>query len=970
MNRDDLYKRLTTRLPLIKTLAAGLVVLLFILLNVYVLRNASSFVPSERTQRWILFHLTPAFWPDWIARALWTLAAGAVLAWILRFRFVQGLLEKLVTTPFPIRIEGIPFRFGRLQKLAEYPVERRIFWAISLLFQGFKRIFRPRHLPLFVVMITLLWTGYFVLSHFMPFLRIRPTLHGVTVGLLRLPFVLCGWLVVSPLYHLLAGGTLTWRLPIAVAVPFGLVMGGWLYRRRIRKFLLRDDIQPLLIRYSTIAGVVYALFLPSLTGHRYITESLFFRYYRFYIWEPFYQYWNEGVLSWRSAIFVLFYAVMAGVFHFGFRYVYYTPDRKKALRKITILAVLMFSFVWFFYVPLLFVLSNLQEGGSQIHRHILKLPSLIWECVHDASCLFLYFSELSWKLLVVPVLLAAMILSYVFNPFRRPAGHFSEKISYALFWTLLLASCFFMIIWKLLLLTGTTLLAYYVAVRDFGMPKIRIVLTSGGRKIAYVFLVGLLTAFDLFIVLTDLFVFHRCCGDFFYKPFADLMATGEPSWDLLGPVLVLAVVLAFLSWLIPAFPGVKSATSHREPVQKTFLYGSLAVILLLLNVLCFIRLFTTDASFPWADVRLWPWWAMILPVSLIVFSVSGLLLTRKTKPTVLSVLFLCFAVWPNITQAADNRITLLEPAKFVSAQDAREAGKHESRPGQDGFLAEPKIVDCFAAMEYHYTGGRYENEPIRFRLRMPLQMEPGKKYPMIVWFHGRGERGDDNTRQLAHLQLAMEFFAGPNQQDFFMLATQCPGDNDQWTRSLSSDGRGDAPITITGEIMEAVLREFPVDENRLSAFGFSSGGTGSWEFGRKSPRKLAALGSCSGNPVKDAKPEEYLGPAIWAFVNSQDPGVPGDDAVVFTDAINTGGGNAFLSLYEASGHDTWTRAMREEKIIGWLILQSLEKPGPPQGVVCRPLTGRQQFTRFGLPVIVIGVCLVPLFFKRRKGVNP
>jgi len=970
MKRDDLYDVLKTNLPLIKTLAVGIVALFFILLNVYVLWNASSFVPSERTQRWILFHLNPKFWPDWIAQALWMLAAGSVLATFLRFRSIQVRLEKLAEMPFPIRIEGgMTFHFAWIRKLAEYPVERRIFWAISMLFQRLKRIFRLHRLPLLVVILTLLGTGYFVLGHVTLLPRIWPTLFGSTLILLRLPFLLCGWLVVSPLYNLLANGTLSWRLPIAVAVPFVLVMGGRLYGRKIKKYLLRDDIQPLLIRYSMMVGVVYILFLPSLTEYRYLNE-FFFRYYDYFIREPFFQYWNDGILSWHSMIFILIYVVAAGVFYFGFRWAYYASDRKKKLRRATILAALMFLLVWFFYVPVVFVLSILQESGLQVYQYILTLPAQAWEGVYDAPSQFLYFSELSWKILVGPVLLIVMILSYIFNPFRRSAKRirFSEKISCVTLWTLLLVSCFFVIVWKFLLLIGMTLLAYYVAVRDLGMPKIRIILTPEGRKIAYYLLVGLLMAFNLFIVLVDVSIVHRFFGEFFGKPFAEFMTTGKPSWNLLGPVLVLLSVLIFPFLLVLAHYGTKSSTSHREPVHKLFFYGSLAVVLVLLNILCFIRLFTAGTSIPWTDVRLWPWWAMILPVSLIVFSVLGLLLTRKTKSTTLSILFLCFVMLSNTAQAAESRITLLVPAR--SAQDARKADKHESQPDQDGFWAKPKIVDCFAAMEYHYTGGRYENEPIKFRMRMPLQMEPGKKYPLIVWFHNRGESGHDNSSQLASLQPAMEFFFGPNQQDFFMLATQCPKDNNQWTHSLSTEGKGDAPMTIAGEIMEAVLREFPVDENRISAFGFLSGGTASWEFGRKSPRKLAAFGSCSGNPVKEAKPEEYLSPAIWAFGNSQDSGVPSEDAVMFVDAINAGGGNAFLSLYEASEHNTWTRVMREEKIIGWLILQSLEKPGPPQGTICRPLTGMQQFTRFGLPALVIVACSVPLFFRRKKGVNP
>ena len=973
--------------PPIKTIVTGTAILVFFLLNIFILRNAASFVPSERTQRLIRFNLNPEFWPDWVAQILWMLAMGVVLATFLRLKSVQGWLENKAGMPFPFRIVGLPicFKFQWGQKLAEYPVERRILSLLPRLFQGFKWVLRPTHLPLLVLTLTLLWTGHFFFVNVMgmpsPF-SLRNLLWPIAFTL-WLPFMLCGWFVISPLHDLLINGTVSWRLFIAVAVPFALVMGGYLYGRKIKKFLLQDQVRPLLIRYSVFAAMIYAMLLPILSDFSRYVSSFFsdfvmMNWYQYFIWEPFYLYLNEGIISWRTAVLVLFFALAVCVPYFGFRRLYYAKNRKKSFRTAAcVLAIPIFLFVYYFHMMVWFFLTNIWEGVLLIYRYVLKLPTQAWEGIYYAPCLFLYYSILSWQLLIGPVLLIVLILGYLFNPFRQLAGRirFSEKILYALLWTLLLVSCFFVTVWKMLLLIGTISLAYYVAVRDFGMPKIRIVLSAKGQRIAYRILIGLLVTFDLFIGVVNVIVVYHCgefFHSFFYKPFANLMSTGVPSWDLLGPIFVLISVLIFIGWLVLARFGTKSVDSRREPIQKLFLYGSLAVILVLMNFLCFIRLFTTEANIPWWDVRLWPWWGMILPISLIIFSVSGLLLTRKAKPVTLSILFLCcFAVLSDTLQAAENRLVLLEPAKFVSASEARQAAGAESMPSEDGFLANPTIVDCFAAMEYRYTGGRYENEPIKFRLRSPLAIEPGKKYPLIVWFHGRGESDNDNRRQLAHLQLAMEFFAGPNQQDFFMLATQCPGDNNQWTRSVSTEGKGDAPVTIACEIMEAVLREFPVDENRISGFGFSSGGTGSWEFGRQSPRRLAALGSCSGNPVREAKPEEYLGPAIWAFVNSGDAGVSSEDAVVFVEAINTGGGNAFLSLYEASGHDTWTRAMREEKIIGWLILQSLERPGPPQGVICRPpLTAMQQFSRFWLPVLVMIACALPLFLTRRKEVHP
>jgi predicted esterase len=520
------------------------------------------------------------------------------------------------------------------------------------------------------------------------------------------------------------------------------------------------------------------------------------------------------------------------------------------------------------------------------------------------------------------------------------------------------------------LATALILLAYHIAVHDFHMQKIRIVLSEVWKRICYRTLVAALFLFDTFIVSLCChliyFYYKKLLAAFFYEPIVQLFY-GTPSWKLLGPGLVFLLYFACVGYFVLIRYKTKpdaETIKQREPMQRQLFYGSLLTILVLLNVLCFVALFSSE-SVPWLDIRRWPWWAMIVPFTLVVFSVSGLLLTRKKAGTAALILLVLFAFQSNVN-AAPSQFTLIEPAKFVSDRDARDAAQKQSVAGGGGFYAEPKVVDCFAAMEYKYTGGRYDNEAIRFRLRSPQVIKPDKKYPLIVWFHGRGESGNDNARQLAHLQIAMEFFAGANQRDFFVLATQCPADNNQWTRSIETEGKGDAPMTIAGEIMEALLQEYPIDPNMLSACGFSSGATGSWEFGRKSPRRLAALGACSGNPVKEAEPEEYLGPAIWAFNNSGDASVSSADATVFIEAINSGGGNAYLSLFDQSGHDSWTKAMRDEKIIGWLILQSLEKPGPPQGIVCRPLSVTSQLAMFGLPVLIIVATGMTQLLKRRR----
>jgi predicted esterase len=402
-------------------------------------------------------------------------------------------------------------------------------------------------------------------------------------------------------------------------------------------------------------------------------------------------------------------------------------------------------------------------------------------------------------------------------------------------------------------------------------------------------------------------------------------------------------------------------------IAQIIFFVSFIVVIILLDTICFIYAFVPDTKIQWLDIRFLPRWALLLPLSLITLSLSGLWMMRSPKTITLLLAVAMIICISNTTIAAENRITLIEPAKFVSSRDVRLITNNESRQSGGGYVAEPKIVDCFAAMEYKYTGGRFKDQPIRFRLRMPHEIKPNKKYPLIVWFHGQGESGNDNTRQLSHLQKTMEFFAGSNQRDFFMLATQCPKDNNRWERSLSKDdNKGDAPFTITSEILEAIIQEFPIDVNRISVTGISSGGSAAWEFIRQHPRRFAALAPASGRPPQEAQPEPFLGTIIWAFNNRGDNGTPFDKTEQMIDVINANGGNAYLTLYEVSGHDAWTAMLRDEKIIGWLILQSLANPGPPQGIVCRPLSKTKQFLMFGLPVLIIVSCMVTSFLHRNR----
>ena len=305
-----------------------------------------------------------------------------------------------------------------------------------------------------------------------------------------------------------------------------------------------------------------------------------------------------------------------------------------------------------------------------------------------------------------------------------------------------------------------------------------------------------------------------------------------------------------------------------------------------------------------------------------------------------------------VEKAARPKLTAVE----VRALENRPS-EQLSAQVQDGYVSMPAIADCFDEYSYRYTGGSLDDHLIKFRLRTPETLVPGRQYPLLVWFHGRGESGDDNSRQLAHMQTAIADLAGPDAQEFFLLATQCPGDNPDWTVHQSlADGKGDSPMTVLREIMEAVITGFPVDEDCISVFGLSSGGEAAWHFVVESPERFAALATASAVPPRGALLTEMN---VWAFCTRQDQRVPFEAVREVIDTINTNGGLAFLTRVDVDGHDSWTVALRDQRVLDWLASQK-------RGSLLNAPPGRNErkrlllttFLLFGLPIL----CFITLTF--------
>lgn len=272
------------------------------------------------------------------------------------------------------------------------------------------------------------------------------------------------------------------------------------------------------------------------------------------------------------------------------------------------------------------------------------------------------------------------------------------------------------------------------------------------------------------------------------------------------------------------------------------------------------------------------------------------------------------------TPRGERRLEMVQPPSIPENFDPRALAQTPTEENQDGhYNAHQAILKCFAVMKYAYDGGRWQNQDIFFRMRFPPREEPGKKYPLILWMHGYGESTGDNMRQLAHLHRAAPLFAGPDALDFYMIAVQLQPDNPVWNHSVSERGAGDSGIAVLNEIMERACEEFPIDVDRISVMGLSSGASAAWEFVARSKRKISAMAVFSGIPPQRRSPETYEDVAIWAFNNRFD-GPEGCESVEkYVKAINKIGGDARLTIVDSHAHDSWSEPLKQGDVLRWAL---------------------------------------------------
>lgn len=182
-----------------------------------------------------------------------------------------------------------------------------------------------------------------------------------------------------------------------------------------------------------------------------------------------------------------------------------------------------------------------------------------------------------------------------------------------------------------------------------------------------------------------------------------------------------------------------------------------------------------------------------------------------------------------------------------------------------------------------------------------------KKWPLIVFLHGSGERGTDVNDVKRHgPPKIVEDKDSPLAGRFIVLSPQCPP-KDRWRAE------------DLNKLLADVLDHYRIDKTRLYLTGLSMGGFGTWSWAELNPNRFAAIAPmCGGGDPTQADKLRDL--PIWVFHGELDKTVPIERDQEMVDAVRLAGHDKVkFTKYPDAGHDCWTRSYANPELYDWFL---------------------------------------------------
>ena len=240
-----------------------------------------------------------------------------------------------------------------------------------------------------------------------------------------------------------------------------------------------------------------------------------------------------------------------------------------------------------------------------------------------------------------------------------------------------------------------------------------------------------------------------------------------------------------------------------------------------------------------------------------------------------------------------------------------------------------------ALVEKRFSREVYESstgEKLNYRKLVPKKTKKDELHPLVLFLHGKGERGDDNQAQLKH---GLKLFAADEGMKGFpaiVIAPQCPTDQ-YWATTLDQveqkdttpemDPQPTQSMRLVIELLDSMLLNDSVDPDRVYVTGLSMGGFGTFDLIARRPTLFAAaVPLCGGGDPSPSKIRRILRMPMWVVHGTEDNTVNINRSREMVYALESAGAAPRYSELAGFGHNIWDATYGDIELYNWMFSQS------------------------------------------------
>ena len=189
--------------------------------------------------------------------------------------------------------------------------------------------------------------------------------------------------------------------------------------------------------------------------------------------------------------------------------------------------------------------------------------------------------------------------------------------------------------------------------------------------------------------------------------------------------------------------------------------------------------------------------------------------------------------------------------------------------------------------------------------------ENEKKWPLVFYLHGSGARGEDVNRVKNN---GLPKLVEEGREFPFILVSPQHKKNTRWSNDFLE------------ALLDEIISDYHVDEDRVYITGLSGGGRGTWYFATEYPDRFAAIAVISARGIPEGASRIKHIP-IWIFHGAKDKIVPIWHAEAMVAALKAVGGSVKYTVYPEAGHNAWTETYDNPKLYEWLLSHERVRKG-------------------------------------------